>query len=190
MKALRSLFVAACALTAGSGHAQIPVTDVASIAKSIEQLAAWKQQYGQMLQQIQTAKAQLEATTGRRNLGAVIDNVSTEATVPSAIVEEWKKLNNHERLVKDALGITEGAMRATTLRGEQVRALMQAINSTSDPKAIAEMQARMQAESALITNDLQRVQLLQIQQSAQQQRIEEQYREDARRNLSRPNAKW
>ena len=61
-----------------TAHAQIPVTDGASIAQSIAQqvetIAKWKLQYDQMMSQIEQAKQQYESLTGSRGLGNVMND--------------------------------------------------------------------------------------------------------------------
>jgi len=190
--AVRTFIVAALlACVAPMAPAQgIPVFDAASIIKAVEQLEAWNKQYSQMLEQITTAKSHLQQITGTRNLGAIIDNIGTEATVPTDIIQQWKTLSKQEDLVRKALTATNNALTATTDRGNQIRALMQSINATTDPKAIAEMQARMSAEVALVNNDMQRVQLMKMQGESQQQRIEADLRDVDSNNRKKPLASW
>lgn len=187
---IAAMVVTAAWLAAAAAHAQIPVTDVAAIAKSVEQLVAWKKQYDQMVQQIGLQRSQLESITGKRNLGQIVDNVGANATVPQEIAEQWRALTKHEQLVKDGLARTTSALATTQSRADQVRALMAAINSTNDPKAIGELQGRIQAENALVATDMQRIQLMQMQQSQNQQRIEEEFRETVRQNRAKPLATW
>ena len=84
MKAL----VAALAITmAGAASAQIPVTDGASIANSIQQqietIAKWKMQYDQMTSQINQMKQQYESLTGSRNLGQILNNAALRDYLPN-----------------------------------------------------------------------------------------------------------
>lgn len=84
MKAL----VAALAITmAGAASAQIPVTDGASIANSIQQqietMAKWKMQYDQMVSQIDQMKQQYQSLTGSRGLGNILNNPALRDYLPS-----------------------------------------------------------------------------------------------------------
>lgn len=84
MKAL----VAALAITmAGAASAQIPVTDGASIANSIQQqietMAKWKMQYDQMVSQIDQMKQQYQSLTGSRGLGDILNNPALREYLPS-----------------------------------------------------------------------------------------------------------
>lgn len=175
----------------GTAAAQgIPVFDASAVAKAVEQLVAWKKQFNQMQESISYAKSQLQAATGTRNLGAVLDNVGSEATVPIAIVQQWRALTRHEDLVRQSLQATEQALQTTSARGAQIRALMQAVNATTDPKSAAEIQARLQAEVALVSTDVQRIQLMQIEREAQQRRIDEDLRQRTRQDRAKPLATW
>ncbi len=175
------MLTSACAL-----YAQVPVVDSLAIAKAVQQIEAWRQQYEQMLQSIALQKNQLEAATGRRNLGAILDNVATTATVPADIAQKWRALNSQEALIADALAQTSNALNVTSQRANQVRGLMAAINSTNDPKGVAEIGARIQAETALVMNDYQRVQLLSLQRQSTEQRIQEEYLKKERDSLATP----
>lgn len=191
MPVARVLAAFSFALAATWAGAQgIPVYDASAVLKAIEQLQAWAKQYEQMKEQIQVQRDQLARLTGSRNLGAILDGVAAEATVAGDIAARWRALAQHEQLVDAALGATERALAATASRGAQVRALMAAINATDDPKSIAELQARIQAEVALVGTDMQRIQLMQMQRETQQRRIDEEFREEGRRQRARPLATW
>jgi len=184
-----SFFIAATIATVPA-HAQIPVTDAAAISKAVEQLVAWKKQYDQMLEQIKTSKSQLEAVTGQRNLGAIVDNIPDSAMVAPDVVAQWRMLREKEQLVTGQLGMLQKAMDTTAKRSDQVRALMAAMNATRDLKAAAELNGRIQAESTLVMNDMQRVQLMQSQAAANEQRIEQEYRDRLAKQLGLPPARW
>ena len=177
-------------LGTGSARAQIPVTDAAAISKSIEQLLAWKKQYEQMLQQINLSRNQLNAMSGSRNLGAVVDNIGTTAGVPREIVDQWRALNRQEDLAREVLARTKAALEQTETRGMQVRALMQAMGNTSDVKAAQELQGRISAEVALVMTDMQRVQLMAIERQNNYDRLLEQQRALRRTQRNKPLATW
>ena len=61
------------------------------------------------------------------------------------------------------------------------------INGTSDPKAIAELQARIQAEQAAINNEATKLQMIAMLQQAEQRLIDEQRTQLNRRILSGSN---
>lgn len=70
-----------------AAHAQIPVTDGASIAQSVvqqvETIAKWKLQYDQMMSQLDQAKQQYESLTGSRSLGNVMNDPALRDYLPS-----------------------------------------------------------------------------------------------------------
>ncbi len=87
LKSLTALAVACSALLGNLAHAQIPVTDGASIANSIQQqietMAKWKMQYDQMTSQINQMKQQYESLTGSRGLGNILNNPALREYLPS-----------------------------------------------------------------------------------------------------------
>ncbi|MGF1804340.1 type IV secretion system protein, partial [Aliivibrio sifiae] len=62
-------------------------------------------------------------------------------------------------------------------RTDQIESLMDEINRTRDPKAIAELNARLQAEQALIQNEQTKLTMYQATTDAEQRVLEQQQRE-------------
>ncbi|MFU2883525.1 P-type DNA transfer protein VirB5 [Pseudomonas aeruginosa] len=83
----KALFAALALVIAGTANAQIPVTDGASIANSIQQqietMAKWKMQYDQMVSQIDQMKQQYQSLTGSRGLGQIMNNPALRDYLPS-----------------------------------------------------------------------------------------------------------
>lgn len=67
-------------------------------------------------------------------------------------------------------------------RWDQIAGLMRQINSTTDPKAIAELQARINAEGAAIQNEQTKMQLFALASQAEDRLIEQQQREKSASN--------
>lgn len=65
-----------------SSQAQIPVTDAASLAQQIQQVAAWQQQLQGMYQQYQQQLKQFQALTGARGFGDVLSNPLLQRYLP------------------------------------------------------------------------------------------------------------
>jgi type IV secretion system protein VirB5 len=63
---------------------------------------------------------------------------------------------------------------ASTTRFAQIQSLMLAINSTNDPKAIAELNGRIQAEQAMIANEQKEVALVRQQLELQSRALDAQ----------------
>lgn len=81
---------------------------------------------------------------------------------------------------------SQEAFERVTQRIDQIEALMRAINATDDPKSIAELQARIQSESAAIGNEQSRIALMNQMAQAQRDQAEQSVKEAAMRNLSLP----
>lgn len=88
---------ASCILAVGiaassAAFAQIPVTDGASIAKSVENqietMAKWKMQYDQMVSQIDQMKQQYAAVTGARGMGELFNNPQLRDYLP----HDWQSV--------------------------------------------------------------------------------------------------
>lgn len=65
-----------------SSQAQIPVTDAASLAQQIQQVAAWQQQLQSMYMQYQQQLKQFQALTGARGFGDVLANPLLQRYLP------------------------------------------------------------------------------------------------------------
>lgn len=91
MHKLPASFILAVGLAASApAFAQIPVTDSASIAKSVEQqietMAKWKTQYDQMVSQIDQLKQQYAAVTGTRGMGHLFNDPQLRDYLP----QDWQ----------------------------------------------------------------------------------------------------
>jgi type IV secretion system protein VirB5 len=98
MKSIASLFArSACALVVATSslgaHAQIPTTDVLQLAQEIQQVASWAQQYQQMIDQLQTAKQQVQSLTGSRGMSMLGQNMIRQE-VPSDFLSAYDKLRS------------------------------------------------------------------------------------------------
>ena len=70
-------------------------------------------------------------------------------------------------------------------RWDQIQSLMGQINTTSDPKAIAELQARINSEQAAIQNEQTKLQMFQMLAQVEDRLIEQQQREANAQDLAR-----
>ncbi|ADU13896.1 type IV secretion system protein [Asticcacaulis excentricus] len=172
-----------------------PVIDASNLAQAVKQVSAWQKQYTQMTEQIlhlkasyEKTKAELEALTGSRGLGAIMDNPRVRDVLPSDLVESytvlsefradtlsaaaWSYKDRNEALdctrmedrlvssceVRQNLLYQDIAFQTQTLdrlrlRTQQIDDLKDEINQTQDPKAIYELQARLQVEQSHIANE-------------------------------------
>jgi type IV secretion system protein VirB5 len=79
------------------------------------------------------------------------------------------------------------AYKKSTGRVQQIESLMTEINRTSDPKAIAELSARIQAEQALIQNEQTKLAMYQESSKAEKQLLEQQAMEVMSKRLNNHN---
>ena len=79
------------------------------------------------------------------------------------------------------------AFEGAKARLTQIQSLMSQIDGTSDPKAIAELQARIQSEQAAINNEATKLQMVAMLQQAEQRLIAEQRQDTNLRLLSSTN---
>ena len=172
---------AALALVCASSSASaqgIPVIDVANLAQALQQVLAWGQQQAQMasqlqnqIQQIQQLQATLSSMTGQRALGLVANNVGVTDVIPANVLTQLQALQTSIDLLNKVKDVANNAMATSQNRGQQIQALMAAINKTTDAKSIAEIQARIAAENAAVTNDANRIAVLDLQQRVDAERI-------------------
>lgn len=167
-KLIVKLTLVAALVTSNLAHAQIPVTDALGLAQSIAQVQAWTQQYTQMVTTIQQyktmidqAKALADNMTGQRLLGMIANEIATDATIPADVQNMLAALEMPSDITAAIKQITNKALQTSGKRGDQIQSLMKLINSTTDPKAIAELQARIGAETANVQNDTNRILLAQ-----------------------------
>jgi type IV secretion system protein VirB5 len=106
---------------------------------------------------------------------------STISTLPPGYFPAGSAMNTELGKVLDSLGaqrsMAEVAYKNSTERIPNIEALMARINSTNDPKEIAELQARIGAEQALIQNEANRIAVLQYQQGLAHREQEQRQRE-------------
>lgn len=173
-----SLVTILCALLAMPARAQFVVIDPVAIAAAIEQVVAWGEdvglQYEQIanqteqittaykqvanqVEQIKKAKEMIDNMTGSRLLGLIRNEIATNDTIPDDVKGMLAGLEVPDQLNQAIKNIATKGLLATSKRGQQIQGLMGDINSTSDPKAIAELTARITAEQANVQNDTNRI---------------------------------
>jgi type IV secretion system protein VirB5 len=204
VRLLRAGRVAAATLVlcaAGAVHAQgVPTISPAELAQQMVQVQ-------QLFQQIQNQEDQYRALTGNSSFGNFMNDASLRNYLPEQwqnIYDQAKNgslsgISSSMRSIEQQEGMTgastpgqqryydtlaankamnEQAYSATMARLNNIQALMQQSNMTQDPAQKADMQNRMAAEEAMVTNDQTRLQLTaQLQQAelklAEQQRDRE-----------------
>ncbi|MGF6641608.1 type IV secretion system protein [Paraburkholderia sp. MM6662-R1] len=190
--------VAALALcAAGAVHAQgVPTISPAELAQQMVEVQ-------QLFQQIQNQEAQYQALTGNSSFGTIMNNASLRNYLPeqwqniydqarsgglSGISSSMRTIEQQESMTGantpgqqryyDTLAankaMNEQAYSATTARLNNIQSLMQQSNLTQDPAQKADLQNRMAAEEAMVTNEQTRLQLTAQLQQAELKLAEEQ----------------
>lgn len=215
------VLAAACLSVSSTPHAlaQAKVFDLANYKQSIQQVAAWKKQYDQMLQQYQQLLAQQKAMTGSRGLGMIADDPGLRAFVPNDIAQTYDSIraggtrsmtstaqrirassqiytcanrSGQDKTTCEALlnttaqaqAFQQQAMTLLTQRRTQIQHLQGQINATNDPKAIGELQARLQAEAAQVSNDANRLSIMNAMASSADRAAQQALKERELHNLS------
>ncbi len=191
-KALMAILTGLALAAAPHSHAQIPVTDAASLAQQIQQVAAWQQQLQSMYMQYQQQLKQFQALTGARGFGDVLANPLLQRYLPLNLKQMYDGVATgnmssvasaarQQAMIFDCLTVKDPVKQTLCNRQlnapfavkdmftkayegaeatfEAVEGLRKQINFTQDPKAIAELQARIQTEQANAQNALVKVQM-------------------------------
>ncbi|CEI19085.1 P-type DNA transfer protein VirB5 (plasmid) [Xanthomonas axonopodis pv. cassiae] len=96
MHIIKSLLLAGLLLFGGYASAGVPVTvvaDVPSTINQIETMAKWKAQYDQMVSQIDQMKQQYASVTGSRGLGEIMNNPALRNYLPN----DWQSVYDSVR---------------------------------------------------------------------------------------------
>lgn len=186
----RILFAAATMAFGCAAHAQIPVTDLASITQSVTQqaetIAKWVAQAKQIEQQISQAKQQYDAFTGSRGMGNLLNNSALNSALPndwaavSANVRSTAayaterskyptypsspKANTLYDVIASQNASTSDFYSRSTDRVKQSQSLMGQIDSATDPAAKADLTNRLVSEQNLIQGNQQVLATLQAKQ--------------------------
>ena len=80
------------------------------------------------------------------------------------------------------------ALDLMTQRTSQIQSLQSSINSTSDPKAIAELTARITSEVAQVNNDANRINLMRSLAETQDRQVRQQMREREMKSIMSPTS--
>ena len=218
MQKLPIVLAASLMSAAPIATAQIPTTDAAAIAaqgiEHLETLDQWRTQYDQMVEQITALERQLEALTGSRDLGEVMQNPLVRRYLPREWQEVYHRIrrggyggltgraleiaeanrvfdacaaveDDDERLSCEARAVKPAQDQAYALdayalaeeRLAQIDGLMSLINSTEDPKGIAELQARIAVEQTNIDHEAVKLQLYAMAAEAEDRIAEQRQRE-------------
>lgn len=187
-------------VTDGASIAQDMANQMQTMMQWAQQLAEMKAQYDQMQMDYEQMLKDYEAITGTRNYGSILydyglagkitdptDVYANNGRTPPIISEEQGRANNGtvEQVQADIIERdmnTAASHKAATLyayegaksRLTQIESLMARINTTQDPKAIQELQARIGIEQAALANEQNKLQLISQAQKAEMDLIKQQ----------------
>ncbi|EKL4200855.1 conjugal transfer protein [Salmonella enterica] len=186
MKVKRLLLTVALTSSLVSGipaYAGVPVTVVAdpqALAAHLEDMTKYIEQIQHLQSQLKQMERQYESMTGARGLGDVIDsaydsdvlkNINTDRILRESGIGSSSSLN----LPSDAASLyDEAAKNAATYSGQAQKSLQQAqerfseltglvsrVNTSSDPKEIMDLNARINSEQTFLQNEVGKIQVLQ-----------------------------
>ncbi|MFN5350622.1 MAG: P-type DNA transfer protein VirB5 [Polaromonas sp.] len=214
-------FLAALAIFGclSGAHAQIPVTDLASLTQQIQQVAAWAQQIQGMKDQLTQQQQLFNSMNGARGIGQLLNNPELKNALPA----DWQKvyssiqsggyagLTGAAKAIRDANAIYDCSTGAASTvarcnresnkaaqdkafasdayasaqrRLDNIQGLMGQIDNTTDAKQIFELQARMQAENAMIQNEQTKLMMFKMMADSEDKLIAQQQREQDRKDMS------
>lgn len=198
LKILRSLFFSGLILFAVLPvRAGIPVIDTSNLAQAIQQVAAWNQQYNQMILQLNQLTSMTEKLDGARSLGTVLNNPSINSQLPLEMQTTAAMMANPAALSSSAaslssimstFGIVPGAA-ATTGQGNadillkmqailtaaqarqmQIGQLANRVDTTADAKESLDLINRNSLENATLNNQVMQT-IATIEAGKQQERL-------------------
>lgn len=105
--------------------------------------------------------------------------VLTSADLARLSPEELAQLNSARQLAALQEGITRAALDTTSNRFASLQQLINAIPTATDAKGALDLQARIAAEQAMLTNEATKVQVLQQTMDAEQAALDQERREEA-----------
>lgn len=184
-----------------------------NLLNHIQSMAQWAQQLTALQSQLATAQQAYSAVTGVRNLGMLFNNPNIRASLPadysqvlqggsslygagqSVLQSNQLQAGNYQanlasvnsrtsQLGADTSALMTQAQQGLTARMQELDSLQQQINMTQDPKAIAELQARLQVEQANIAVDQMRANNLAQQINAEKSLADDQVAQLTQRSFS------
>ncbi|RLV60884.1 type IV secretion protein [Parashewanella curva] len=169
-----------------------PVIDIANLHQKIIEIRHLLEEIDTLKQQLDTAKRQLNSINGITRMSDAIDSVYDVAVKvdPNLTLKqqglhnsEWLKLGGDSASLFDDinryrgrwLGQTQLSLQETQVRYDQLTRLINKITQAPKQKDIQDLQARIQAENAMLANEQAKLQLMKAQAQASdalaQQRI-------------------
>jgi type IV secretion system protein VirB5 len=161
----------------------IPVIDVASLTQAIQQVMHMIEQIEHMKNQLEVAEKELDRISGSRSMGGILHSTydlaatvdqdeiledlglrsAEENGLVGAEAELYDEGNQH---VAQWLGQSQKSLEQTQERFSELSKLVAKVNDCPDQKDILDLQARIQAEQALLQNETIKLSMLKTQSEA------------------------
>lgn len=198
LKVIRSMLLNGLILfTVLPVRAGIPVIDTSNLAQAIQQVAAWNQQYNQMILQLNQLTSMKEKLDGARSLGTVLNNPSINSQLPLEMQNTAAMMANPSALsssaaslssVMSTFGIAPGAaattgqgnadlllkmqaiLTAAQVRQTQIGQLATRVDTTADAKESLDLINRNSLENATLNNQVMQT-MATIEAGRQQERL-------------------
>lgn len=163
----------------------IPVIDAASLTQAITQVEHMLTQIDELRTQIEKAQEQIDRANGVRGYGNAIDtayDTAMDVDTDSALAALGLKRGSEYGLSDEAAEVYDygnertaewnarsaQALKQTQERFQKLAGLVSEVNQAEDQKDVEDLQARIQAESVLMENELAKLKMLESQAKAQQ----------------------
>ncbi len=174
----------------------IPVLDVAGLVQAVQQVQTAYEQLTQLQNQLKQAERTYESMTGARGMTELLNNPAARKFLPEdmqaileatseltdkykaagrllknnawqdAAMEAAKHLSDQESSAATDLANSETTYNRAGERIEEYQDFVDQIDESTDPKAIQDLQARIQSEQVFLQNETVRLQSMQLAQQA------------------------
>lgn len=206
---LKRKTIAAAAITGAAlaplSPAQAFIGGMLDIATEHTQVASWAAQYIQMIDQYEQLVATYKSLNGARGMERLVNNPEIRKYLPDDYANilsqgygNWQELrrlldnpigvanvykNRRDQLAIDEAMVQE-AYRQASKRIRDIQVLLDKLRDTSDAKDVSDLQARIQAEQAMIQNERVKLAMLKDLQEIQQRRFAQQARVNTIKSLN------
>ena len=175
------------------------------IATEPTQIISWAMQYRQMVQEYEQLVATYNSLNGARGLEKLVNDPASRKYLPADYANilqkgygDWKSLRaaldapvgykKRGELLRDQLSIDEAmnleAYRRASKRIEDIQVLLDKLRTSVNAKDTADLQARIQAEQAMISNERVKLSMLKDLQDIQSRKLDEMARRNAHESLT------
>jgi type IV secretion system protein VirB5 len=184
-------------------------------AKEVTQVVSWAAQYIQMVREYNQLVAEYSSLNGIRGMADLVNNPTARKYLPDDYMEalsngygDWKALKElldkdsqnlsteerYKKVVKQIAideAMTAAAYKKASERIRDIQILLNKVNDAPDAKDIADLQGRIQAESAMLQNEQAKISMMVKMQDIQQRKLDQISTEDTRRRIkAQPLTKW